>query len=171
MLGATAAIVQDEGAGALLSGLGPTVVGYGIEGAMKFGVYEVAKPIMKSLLNGSQGLAYMMASVLAGAVAALLLCPMESLRIRQVTDSSYAKDSLLTGLPKLIRQDGVASLFGGVWAMLAKQVPYTFGKQVSCFMLCLPKFWRSACRLPFVRRLRHAACLLSQPDDAILTET
>jgi len=65
----------------------------------------------------------MMASVVAGAVAALLLCPMESLRIRQVTDRKYANDSLLTGLPRLIREDGFASLFGGVWAMLAKQVP------------------------------------------------
>ncbi len=35
MLAATAEIIKTEGAGALLSGLGPTVVGYGIEGAMK----------------------------------------------------------------------------------------------------------------------------------------
>jgi hypothetical protein len=35
MLAATAEIVKNEGPGALLSGLGPTVVGYGIEGAMK----------------------------------------------------------------------------------------------------------------------------------------
>ena len=35
MLAAAVDIVKDDGPGALLSGLGPTVVGYGIEGAMK----------------------------------------------------------------------------------------------------------------------------------------
>jgi hypothetical protein len=48
------------------------------------------------------------------------LCPMESLRIpRQVTDSSYAgaETGLLTGLPKLIGEEGLGSLFGGVWAI------------------------------------------------------
>lgn len=41
MLAAAVDIVKDDGPGALLSGLGPTVVGYGIEGAMKVShVYE-----------------------------------------------------------------------------------------------------------------------------------
>jgi len=35
MLAAAVEIVKNEGPGALLSGLGPTVVGYGVEGAMK----------------------------------------------------------------------------------------------------------------------------------------
>ena len=35
MLKATGTIVKEEGPGALLAGLGPTVVGYGIEGAVK----------------------------------------------------------------------------------------------------------------------------------------
>eukprot|EP00429_Kryptoperidinium_foliaceum_P048885 CAMPEP_0176122044 /NCGR_PEP_ID=MMETSP0120_2-20121206/61455_1 /TAXON_ID=160619 /ORGANISM="Kryptoperidinium foliaceum, Strain CCMP 1326" /LENGTH=305 /DNA_ID=CAMNT_0017456643 /DNA_START=82 /DNA_END=1000 /DNA_ORIENTATION=+ len=131
MLAASVDIVKAEGPGSLLSGLGPTVVGYGVEGAMKFGVYEVAKPIFAALLKDQKALAFIMASVIAGAVAAILLCPMESLRIRQVTDPKYAKDSLVTGLPRLVREDGFASLFGGILAMLAKQVPYTFGKQVS----------------------------------------
>ena len=86
-------------------------------------MYEVAKPIFAALLDDRTALAFVLASIIAGAVAALLLCPMESLRIRQVTDPKYANDSLLTGLPRLIREDGLASLFGGVWAMLAKQVP------------------------------------------------
>ena len=122
MLSATMSIVKSDGPGVLLNGLGPTVIGYGVEGAMKFGVYEVAKPIFGALIPNSKPLAFAMASIIAGAIAAVLLCPMESLRIRQVTDQSYANDSLLTGLPKLIRADGFISLFGGVWAMLAKQV-------------------------------------------------
>jgi hypothetical protein len=75
------------------------------------------------LLKDNTAIAFVMASIIAGAIAALLLCPMESLRIRQVTDPKYADDTLLTGLPRLIRENGFASLFGGVLAMLAKQVP------------------------------------------------
>lgn len=130
MVAATTEIIKEEGPGALLIGLGPTVVGYGVEGAMKFGVYELAKPILKGLLasGGSENnepLAYILASTIAGAVAALLLCPMESLRIKQVTDKSFADDSILTGIPKLIKQDGILNLFAGVLAMLTKQVRLT----------------------------------------------
>mmetsp|Transcript_28603 Transcript_28603/g.69291 ORF Transcript_28603/g.69291 Transcript_28603/m.69291 type:complete len:188 (+) Transcript_28603:834-1397(+) len=106
---------------------------------------------------------------------------MESLRIKQVTDESYQNDSLLTGLPKLIQQDGFLSLFGGMWAMLAKQVPYTFGKQVSFDVLAgfFYKFYGQF--LEIVNKwlvsisaaacASLAACLLSQPGDMILTET
>ena len=92
---------------------------------MKFGVYEVCKPLFKSILGESQtAAAYLLASIVAGAVAALLLCPMESLRIKQVTDEDFSKESIVTGIPKLIAADGVGSLFGGVYAMLAKQVSH-----------------------------------------------
>jgi solute carrier family 25 phosphate transporter 3 len=126
IIAATSDIIETEGASALLSGLGPTVVGYGVEGAMKFGVYEVSKPILKDLLSSASKnrdpLAFILASIFAGALAALLLCPMESLRIRQVTDESFAHDSIMTGIPKLVKQDGILSLFGAVLAMLSKQV-------------------------------------------------
>ena len=184
MLDATVKIVKTDGPGTLLSGLGPTVVGYGIEGAMKFGIYEVAKPVFGALLGGGddrKAFAFALASIIAGAIAALLLCPMESLRIRQVTDDAYANDSLLTGLPKLIKNDGVAALFGGVWAMLAKQIPYTFGKQVSFDVIAatlytfFAKFmevvnkWLVSISSAFCASI--VACLFSQPGDMVLTET
>mmetsp|Transcript_116558 Transcript_116558/g.336690 ORF Transcript_116558/g.336690 Transcript_116558/m.336690 type:complete len:319 (-) Transcript_116558:494-1450(-) len=181
MLAASVDIVKAEGPGSLLSGLGPTVVGYGVEGAMKFGVYEVAKPLFAALLKDQKALAFIMASVIAGAVAAILLCPMESLRIRQVTDPKYAKDSLVTGLPRLVREDGFASLFGGILAMLAKQVPYTFGKQVSFDIIAATLYsvfskisenvnkWVVSVCAAFCASL--VACILSQPGDMILTET
>ena len=130
MLKATADILKEEGAGALLGGLGPTVVGYGIEGAMKFGAYEVLKPVfadfMRSLSSadgdGNMAVAYLMASVVAGALAAMLLCPMESTRIRIVTDPEYSDKGLLAALSKMVKDDGIFSSFNGLWAMLAKQV-------------------------------------------------
>jgi len=187
-------ILKSDGPGVLAGGLGPTVVGYGIEGAMKFGVYEVAKPIFAGLLGGdiitanNKALAFLLASMFAGAVAAIILCPMESTRIRIVTDPDYANKGLLTGLPKLVAEEGLLSTFGGIWAMLSKQVPYTFGKQVTfdVFAGLLYAFfsqhgealsWIGESSEKWVVSVVAAftaslfACIFSQPGDMILTET
>uniref|UniRef100_A0A7S2ME68 Mitochondrial carrier protein n=1 Tax=Helicotheca tamesis TaxID=374047 RepID=A0A7S2ME68_9STRA len=188
MVPATLNIIKENGPQVLLTGLGPTIAGYGIEGAMKFGIYEIMKPITKSIID-NQAIAYIMASVIAGAVASILLCPMESLRIRQVTDPEYAERGLWTGLPMLIKEEGLASTFSGIWAMLAKQVPYTMAKQVSfdVFAKILYSYfeslktnaaetfakedvkWVVSVSAAFIASI--FACIFSQPGDMILTET
>jgi len=183
---ATISILKSEGVSALLGGLGPTVVGYGIEGAMKFGIYEIMKPVMAALLNGNTASAYIFASVIAGAVASVLLCPMESARIRVVTDPEYRGMGLLQSLPKLINESGFLNLFAGLYAMLSKQVPYTMAKQVSFDIVAgllysyLAKKdegtlnvddlkWVVSVTSAFVASI--FACISSQPGDMILTET
>lgn len=81
-------ILANEGAGFLLQGLAPTCVGYGIEGALKFGCYELAKPMMKAV-TPSDFVNALLASTIAGGVAAIALCPPEDVRIRLVADPSY----------------------------------------------------------------------------------
>ena len=184
-------ILKEDGPSTLLGGLGPTVVGYGIEGAMKFGLYEVLKPVFVQLLSSlnqgtveeNTGLAFILASIVAGAVASIILCPMESTRIRIVTDPAYADKGLITGLPKLIREEGLASTFAGVWAMLAKQVPYTMAKQVSFDVIAKRLYsivahvggkaedfkWIVSVDAAFFASI--LACIFSQPGDMILTET
>ena len=151
------------------------------------------KPVFKALLGGDEnpkfkGVAFLMASIVAGAVAAVLLCPMESTRIRIVTDKEYADKGLLTGLPKLIKEEGLMSSFSGVSAMLSKQIPYTFGKQVSfdvfagllygffhaysdslAWMTSSMTKWTVSVLAAFIASL--FACIFSQPGDMILTET
>lgn len=154
-------------------------------------MYEICKPIFAALFEGTKeggntALAFVLASAVAGGVAALLLCPMESTRIKIVTDPEYADKGLLTGLPKIISEEGFWSTFSGLWAMLAKQVPYTFGKQVSfdVFAGMLYAFFESL-KLAFMGDgvekwavsvlaafgASIIACILSQPGDMILTET
>jgi solute carrier family 25 phosphate transporter 3 len=181
MLKATRDIIKEEGAAYLLAGLGPTIVGYGIEGAMKFGIYEALKPLSLDFID-SKAVAFLLASIAAGAVASVLLCPMESTRIRLVTDPAFAK-GLLTGLPRLIREEGLGSTFDGLLAMLAKQVPYTLAKQVSFDVVAAflylqatknglsstdmkyPISFASAATAAFL------ACIFSQPGDMVLTQT
>ena len=45
VVGAAKDIVMNEGPLFLLAGLGPTIVGYGLEGALKFGCYESFKKV------------------------------------------------------------------------------------------------------------------------------
>merc|ERR1719273_162996 len=97
---------------------------------MKFGIYEVLKPVMIKVIS-DQTASFLASAVIAGAVASIILCPMESIRIRMVTDASYKGYNVLTGLIKLLQSEGLLSTFGGIWAMLSKQVPYTMAKQVS----------------------------------------
>eukprot|EP00554_Chaetoceros_debilis_P004003 CAMPEP_0194083368 /NCGR_PEP_ID=MMETSP0149-20130528/9085_1 /TAXON_ID=122233 /ORGANISM="Chaetoceros debilis, Strain MM31A-1" /LENGTH=322 /DNA_ID=CAMNT_0038765761 /DNA_START=26 /DNA_END=994 /DNA_ORIENTATION=+ len=183
MSAATLSILKDEGPSALLGGLGPTVVGYGIEGAMKFGIYEIMKPIMADAFDGNTAIAYIFASIIAGGVASILLCPMESARIRVVTDQDYKGLGLIQCLARLIKEDSFASLFGGIFAMLSKQVPYTIGKQVSFDVVATFLYgimantdlkatdlkWFVSLLSAFVASI--FACITSQPGDMILTET
>lgn len=178
-------IIEDEGPKALTAGLGPTVIGYGIEGALKFGVYETLKPIFLSALSGgSNGEAYLAAAVCAGALASVILCPMEETRIRLVTDPTFGK-GLLDGLPKLLKEEGFLTPFQkGLPPMLTKQVPYTMGKQVS-FDLFAGMLYTLLIGWSFIPQKQIAleveigaaflasivACLSSHPGDVLLTAT
>ena len=133
-------------------------------------------------------LAFLCASVVAGAFAAFLLCPMESTRIKIVTDNNYKGKNLLTGLSKIAADEGLGSIFDCLWAMLSKQVPYTFGKQVSfdvfarklyqlCYIFQDQLKFLSGSEVKWVVSVLAAfcasliACIFSQPGDMILTET
>ena len=62
---------------------GPTVVGYGLEGALKFGFYETFKGLFKTV-TPSQFVNFLMASVVAGGVASIVLVRGEEVHIHDV---------------------------------------------------------------------------------------
>jgi solute carrier family 25 phosphate transporter 3 len=65
-------IIRQNGAIFLLAGLGPTLLGYGIEGALKFGSYESLKPIFQQL-SQSQAFNFMLASIVSGVIASIAI--------------------------------------------------------------------------------------------------
>ena len=134
--------MKDEGFGALWAGLGPTAWGYLFEGSVKFGVYEITKPIMRSFLSRlasttsislfrSQVLSFALCGGLAGLAASFLLCPMEALRIRMVAEPDFAPKGWVQGGFKIMKNEGVQGLSKGMTPMILKQVPYTVTKNVS----------------------------------------
>ena len=179
---ASQTIVEDDGVGILIKGLAPTVVGYGLEGAAKFGLYESLKPEIANLLNlDTPTIPFIIASVVAGGVASIILCPLERTRIRLLTDPDFSKYNLLTGIPRLVEESGVVGLFYGLPAMLSKQCPYTLGKQVTYDVFCRmlysfvndPNIASTKIEVSFVAACCASvvACVLSHPGDVILTET
>jgi solute carrier family 25 phosphate transporter 3 len=184
LLSVAKTISKEDGPTALLGGLLPTIIGYGAEGGVKFGLYESLKPEFTRLLQTeTETLPYLLASLAAGAVASIMLCPMERTRIRLVTDPNFASDGFVSGLNRLIDESGIGSLFDGLTAMLSKQVPYTFAKQVSFEMFAATLYAAAAnanfaaadvkVEVSFGAALAASilACVLSHPGDVVLTAT
>jgi solute carrier family 25 (mitochondrial phosphate transporter), member 3 len=126
-------IIAEEGPGALLKGLSATAGGYFLHGAFKYSFYEVFKVLLAkdamAALKPPVSIAAM-AGLLAECIACVLLCPMEAVRIRSVSDSSFPSGAV-EGLKLITGSEGFDGLYRGLPAMLLKQVPYTVGQFVS----------------------------------------
>ncbi|KAI1390402.1 mitochondrial phosphate carrier protein [Hypoxylon trugodes] len=133
MLAAGRQIVAKEGTSALLTGFGPTAVGYLIQGGGKFAGYEFFKKKFIDL-TGSQEKAtqrrtaiYLGASATAEFFADIALCPLEATRIRLVSQRGFAS-GMVGGFMRLAREEGFKGFYSGFVPLLFKQVPYAVGQ-------------------------------------------
>ena len=126
-------VIAEEGAGALLTGLGPTAFGYFVQGWFKFGGVEyfkiqAAQSMTEQQTWDNRNSIYLGASAAAEFIADIFLCPLEATRIRLVSNPTYA-DSMLGCMAKMVKEEGVIGAFySGFGPILAKQVPYTMAK-------------------------------------------
>ncbi|WWC96462.1 hypothetical protein V866_003330 [Kwoniella sp. B9012] len=132
MVGGFRQIIAAEGAGALLTGFGPTAVGYAIQGAFKFGGYEFWKKKAIDVLGVDKArenrqAVYLGASAIAEFFADIALCPLEATRIRLVSQPSFAT-GLASGFLRIAREEGPGAFYAGFGPILFKQVPYTMAK-------------------------------------------
>lgn len=133
MVGGFRQVIAEEGAGALATGLGPTVVGYFVQGWFKFGGVEFFKINISAALGKEKAWEnrvpiYLGAAAMAEFIADIFLCPLEATRIRLVANPQYAS-GLISAFPKIIKDDGVIKgFYSGFAPILFKQVPYTMAK-------------------------------------------
>ncbi|CAK9785199.1 inorganic phosphate transporter [Cutaneotrichosporon oleaginosum] len=132
MITAFRQVISSEGAGALLTGLGPTVVGYAIQGAFKFGGYEFWKKQAIEYLgvekaSQNRQAVYLGASGIAEFFADIALCPLEATRIRLVSQPTFAS-GLASGFLRILREEGPGAFYAGFGPILFKQIPYTMAK-------------------------------------------
>ncbi|KAF9188723.1 Cu/Pi carrier [Haplosporangium sp. Z 767] len=126
-------VVGSEGAGALMTGFGPTFAGYFVQGALKFGGYEFWKKTMidfvgqENAVNNRTAI-YLASSGIAELVADIALCPLEATRIRLVSQPTFAT-GLVSGFSRILKEEGVIrGFYSGFGPIVFKQVPYTMAK-------------------------------------------
>jgi len=133
MVGGFRQVIAAEGVGALATGLGPTAVGYFIQGWFKFGGVEffkinIAQNLGERKAWENRTAIYLGAAAMAEFIADIFLCPLEATRIRLVSNPQFAS-GLFDAFPKIIKQDGVIKgFYSGFGPILFKQVPYTMAK-------------------------------------------
>jgi solute carrier family 25 phosphate transporter 3 len=133
MIGGFKQVIAEEGVAGLSTGLGPTAVGYFVQGWFKFGGVEFFKINMAHAFGEKKAwenrtIIYLLAAAMAEFIADIFLCPLEATRIRLVSDPKFA-DGLVSAVPKIISQDGfVKGFYSGFGPILFKQIPYTMAK-------------------------------------------
>ncbi|KAI5459160.1 mitochondrial carrier domain-containing protein [Mariannaea sp. PMI_226] len=133
MIRAARTIVATEGSHALLTGFGPTAVGYLVQGGAKFAGYEFFKKRYIDLVGGpdkavaNRTAIYLGASATAEFFADILLCPLEATRIRLVSQRGYAT-GLTSGFARMAKEEGFRGFYSGFIPLLFKQVPFAVGQ-------------------------------------------
>lgn len=180
-------VVKAEGAGALMTGFGPTFAGYFLQGAFKFGGYEFWKKTFieavgqENAVNNRTAI-YLASSGIAEFFADVALCPLEATRIRLVSQPTFAT-GLVSGFARILKEDGVMrGFYSGFGPILFKQIPYTMAKFVvferaseSILDSIGPKEKLSAGTLTSVNLgsgliAGVAAAIVSQPADTLLSK-
>ncbi|OAA71297.1 mitochondrial phosphate carrier protein [Cordyceps fumosorosea ARSEF 2679] len=185
MIGGFRQVVQSEGAGALLTGAGPTFAGYFLQGALKFGGYEFFKQQAINNLgyetaSNNRTAVYLASSGAAEFFADIALCPLEATRIRLVSEPTFAK-GLVDGMGKMLKTEGLGAMYAGFGPILFKQIPYTMAKFVvfekvsEAAFRTFPKenlspSAQTGVNLGSGLMAGFAAALISQPADTMLSK-
>mmetsp|Transcript_34260 Transcript_34260/g.43234 ORF Transcript_34260/g.43234 Transcript_34260/m.43234 type:complete len:357 (-) Transcript_34260:47-1117(-) len=119
------------GAGLLLQGLSATFVGYFLQGACKFGLFDCFKGYLfsgpesnKEAVQANSKIPFLVAaSSCAEAVACFTLTPLERTRIQMVVNKN--KVGMLDCMKSIISQSGIKGLWLGLGPIMMKQIPYT----------------------------------------------
>lgn len=125
MIGGFRQVIASEGAGALLTGFGPTAAGYFLQGAFKFGGYELFKQQFINLLGyetavNNRTAVYLASAATAEFFADIALCPLEATRIRLVSQPTFAT-GLVSGFGKIAKTEGIGAFYSGFGPILFKQ--------------------------------------------------
>lgn len=176
-------ISREEGPSMLLKGLGATFIGYSIQGSLKYGLYAIFKNIVGGMMpTASIFVVWVLASMMADLFASTALCPLEATRIRLVADPSFARGTF-DALQRLIQSEGAGSVFKGMPAILAKQLPYTivqlcgfelltrlfYSWEWTAALLANPSPWQWLVSFGSALVTGIVASLASQPGDVILS--
>lgn len=128
-------LVAEEGSRGLWKGVGPTLVGYSLQGMFKYGLYEFFKDFYQNLAGQEisekyKGAVWLAGSASAEVIADIALCPLEMTKVKIQTSATgtfpIAFGSALKEMSKL-RAD-TRYPFGSLVPLWSRQIPYTMAK-------------------------------------------
>jgi solute carrier family 25 phosphate transporter 3 len=128
-------LLKEEGSTGILKGVGPTLVGYSLQGMFKYGLYEVFKDLYMNLAGEEAAEKYKPAIWLAGSASAeifadIALCPLEMTKVKIQTSQ---KGSFPTAFGAAIKEMSRTKAetrypFGSLVPLWSRQIPYTMAK-------------------------------------------
>ncbi|AOW07166.1 mitochondrial carrier domain-containing protein [Yarrowia lipolytica] len=126
-------IIASEGMGGIWTGVGATLIGYSLQGAGKYGFYELFKKKYGDFVGAENAekyktFVYLAASASAEVLADILLCPWEAVKVKTQTTIPPFATGAFDGMKKMVAAEGVAGLYKGLTPLWARQVPYTMVK-------------------------------------------
>jgi solute carrier family 25 (mitochondrial phosphate transporter), member 3 len=141
-------INAQKGLSGLFVGWQPTLIGYSMQGFGKFGFYEIFKDVYKKIMGDKaakyQTTGFLLSSACAEVIADCLLCPMESLKVRQQTSKDGTFPTGFSSGIKELSKEGINGFYKGLYPLMGRQVPYTmvkFGAFENTVKFCYSKIW------------------------------
>lgn len=96
------------------TGFGPTLIGYSMQGAAKYGFYEYFKKTYADMAGPENAVKYKSLIFLAGSASAefladIALVPMETVKVRMQTTFPPFANSAVSGINKVVAAEGVGA--------------------------------------------------------------
>jgi solute carrier family 25 phosphate transporter 3 len=129
-------IYKAEGFRGIFTGVGPTAIGYSMQGTAKYGFYEYFKYQYGQIVGEEAAHKYRTALYLAASASAefladIALCPMEALKVRMQTSVPPFATNTREGFAKLKAAEGLGGFYRGLVPLWGRQIPYTMMKFAS----------------------------------------
>lgn len=128
-------LVAEEGATGIWKGFTPTLIGYSLQGAFKYGLYEVFKDQYSTMAGEEnakkyKGLIWCLGSASAEFFADIALCPLEMVKVKVQTSPAGAwPTDFLPALQKMRAESAETRFpFGSLTPLWSRQIPYTVAK-------------------------------------------
>lgn len=128
-------VLKEEGGAGLRLGWAPTFIGYSMQGAFKFGLYEYFKDVYSNAAGQENAKNYKGAIWLAGSASAeffadIALCPMEMVKVKVQTSPAGTWPTSLAEATKKMSEHKAETRFpfGSVVPLWSRQIPYTMAK-------------------------------------------
>ncbi|KAJ3342841.1 Cu/Pi carrier [Gonapodya sp. JEL0774] len=130
-------IMKEEGSAAIWKGWAPTLIGYSLQGAFKYGLYEVFKDQYSTLAGEENSKKYKAWIWAAGSASAeffadIALCPLEMVKVKvQTSPAGTWPTGFAAATAKMWAERGTTRYpYGSIVPLWSRQIPYTIAKFV-----------------------------------------